>query len=372
MEEVDIAIIGAGVIGLAVSYILSDVGKEILVVEKNPSFGQEGSSRNSEVIHAGIYYPKDSLKAQTCIRGKRLLYELCSRYNIPYKKLGKLIVASDKKEQAELDNIYRNALECGIKNLKFLDKKKIKKLEPDVDAKSALFSPDTGIVDSHSLMKFFFNIAKKRNINFTFSVEVIDIKEENSLYEIIVKEPDGESFSFRTKFIINCAGLWADKISDFVGIDCGKFGYRIHYCKGQYFRIRNPKKFSITHLVYPPPTEIDLGIHVTPDLAGGLRFGPDAKYVSDIDYNIDEKEKNVFFDSVSKFLPVLEPDDLIPDTAGIRPKLQGKDEGFRDFIIREESEKGFPNFVNLIGIESPGLTSSLAIAEKVSSCLNTR
>ncbi|MEE9500377.1 MAG: FAD-dependent oxidoreductase, partial [Candidatus Omnitrophota bacterium] len=141
---------------------------------------------------------------------------------------------------------------------------------------------------------------------------------------------------------------------------------------GQYFRIRNPKKFSITHLVYPPPTEIGLGIHVTPDLAGGLRFGPDAKYVSDIDYNIDEKEKKVFFDSVSKFLPVLEPDDLIPDTAGIRPKLQGKDEGFRDFIIREESEKGFPNFVNLIGIESPGLTSSLAIAEKVKLCLNTR
>jgi len=370
MEEVDITIIGAGVVGLVVSFVLSNLGKEIIVVEKNSSFGQETSSRNSEVIHSGIYYPKNSLKSQTCIRGKELLYDLCSKHNIPHRKLGKLIVASGKDEISRLDSIYKNALECDVKNLQFLDRKRIKELEPDVNAESALLSPDTGIVDSHSLMKFFFNVAKEKNVNFTFSVEVIDIEKKNSLYEIIVKEPHGERFSFRTKFVINCAGLWADKVSDFVGIDRDKFGYRIHYCKGQYFRIRDPKKFSITHLLYPPPIEIGLGIHVTPDLAGGLRLGPDAKYVEDINYDIEEKERHTFFNSLSGFLRSLEEDDLIPDTAGIRAKLQGKNEDFRDFIIREESEKGFPNFVNLIGIESPGLTSSLAIAEKVQSCLN--
>ena len=372
MEEVDIAIIGAGVVGLAVSYILSDADKDILVIEKNSSFGQETSSRNSEVIHTGIYYPRGSLKSETCIRGKELLYELCSKHSIPHKKLGKLIVASGKEETAKLDNIYKNAKECGIKNLRFLEKKDVRKMEPDVAGEVFLFSPETGIVDSHSLMKFFFQSARKRDVNFTFSVEAIGIKKENSRYEITVREPRQNSFSFRAKAVINSAGLWSDRIAEFIGIDSEEFRYKIHYCKGQYFRIRNPKKFSITRPIYPPPTGIDLGIHVTPDLAGGLRLGPDAKYVEDIDYNIDESQKHAFFNSLSRFLPSLEEDDLIPDTAGVRPKLQAKNEDFRDFIICEESEKGFPNFVNLIGIESPGLTSALAIAEKVKSCLNTR
>lgn len=365
MEKVDITIIGAGIIGLAISHALSDLEKDINVIEKNPSFGQETSSRNSEVIHAGIYYPKNSVKAKTCIRGKKLLYELCSKQKIPYKKLGKLVVAYDKEGISSLDSIYKNAAECGVNNLSFLDRKDIKKMEPDVEAERAIYSPEAGIFDSHAVMKFFFEKAKKNGVNLAFSIEVINIEKKGSFYEIVVKEPQGDAFSFQTKFVINCAGLLSDKVAKLVGIDVEKASYKIHYCKGQYFRTRNPEKFSISHLIYPPPTEVDLGIHVTPDLGGGLRLGPDAKYVKDINYDIDNSAKRTFFDSLSKFLPSLDINDLIPDTAGVRPKLQAETENFRDFVIKEEAEKGFPNFINLLGIESPGLTSSLAIAETV-------
>ncbi len=370
MENVDITVIGAGVIGLAVSYLLSGAGKEVAVIEKNPSFGQEASSRNSEVIHAGLYYPKNSLKSLTCIRGKNLLYELCLKRNIPQEKVGKIIVARDKKDFLEINKIYENALECGVKTLKFLSIKEIKKLEPRVNAKSAIFSPESGILDSHSLMEFFYREAKSRGADFAFSVEVTAVKKEKSGYKITVREPKKDFFTFRTSCVINCAGLYSGAVAALTGIDPDKFGYSIHYCKGCYFRINNTKKFSVKRLIYPPPTETGLGIHVTPDLAGGLRIGPDAEYVKCINYDIDEWRKKIFLDSVSKFLPALEETDLSPDTAGIRAKLQGEGGGFRDFVIKNEEEKGFPNFVNLIGIESPGLTGSLAIAERVLSCLN--
>ena len=359
MERVDVTIIGAGVIGLAASYLLSGSEKDILAIDKNPSFGQETSSRNSEVIHAGLYYPKDSFKARTCIRGKKLLYDLCSKHNIPHKRLGKLVVASGKEGIAKINEIYDNAKECGVNDLKLLDRDEIKKMEPAISAEKALFSPTTGIIDSHSLMKFFFEAAKERKVGFSFSVEAIAAEKKGDFYEISVREPSGDPFSFKTKFVINSGGLWSDRVASFVIKDAEK----IHYCKGQYFRVRNPKKFGISHLVYPPPSETDLGIHLTPDLAGGLRLGPDTRYVPDIDYNINEKDKNAFLNSAKEYLPTLEADDIIPDTVGVRSKLQAEGGAFRDFIIRDEKEKGFPGFINLIGIESPGLTGALAIAE---------
>jgi L-2-hydroxyglutarate oxidase LhgO len=365
MEKVDIAIIGAGIIGLSVAHALSDGEKEIIVVERNESFGQETSSRNSEVIHSGIYYPKDSFKAKCCIRGRHLLYDLCVKHGIPHKKLGKLLVACDKKEVDKLEDIYRNALDCGLDNLRFLEKEEIKKLEPNIDAQKALLCPDTGIIDSHSAMDFFFRSAKGKKVDFAFGINVIGIKKLSSSYELTVEEPGGEHFTFEAGSVINSAGLESDKVSELVGIDSKNNSYTIHYCKGQYFRIRNPKKYNITHPVYPPPTDIDLGIHLTPDLAGGLRLGPDANYVNELDYDINEVDKEIFCNSVKRFLISLEKDDLMPDTAGIRPKLQTENESFRDFVISNEEDKGFPNFINLIGIESPGLTSCLAIAETV-------
>jgi len=372
MEEVDVAIIGSGVIGLAVAHALSRLEKNIIVIDKNLSFGQETSSRNSEVIHAGLYYPPGSLKAETCARGNALLYELCRKHNIPHKKLGKIIVANDKEGLKDIETIRKNAAKCGVENLKRISQDEIKKLEPHVKAKSGLFSPDTGIIDSHALLEFFFHAAKEKGVDFAFSVEAKAIKKEGSFYKITVKEPKGNSFSFRAKAVVNAGGLWADKVASLVGIDIEANSYKIHYCKGEYFRIKGAKKFSITHLIYPPPSETDLGTHLTPDLAGGLRLGPSAKYVKEINYDINEENKKEFFDSTIKFLPSLKPDDLTPDTAGVRPKLQAEGDVFRDFVIQNEAVLGFPDFVNLIGIESPGLTAAPAIAEKVLSSLNIR
>lgn len=365
MQKTDITIIGAGVIGLAIAYELSNLGKEVVVLEKNASFGEETSSRNSEVIHAGLYYRPHSLKAETCIRGGRLLYELCAKHNITHKKLGKLVVAPTGDETAEIEGLYRNALSCGVENLSLFDRDAVKKMSVDIDVKTALYSPDSGIIDSHRLMRFFFESAQDKGAIFAFLNEVVDIKKTQDNYRIRVKETGGGLFDFQSQAVINSAGLSSDKIAALVGLDTGKLFYRIFYCKGQYFRVRNPQKFSIRRLIYPPATKTDLGIHITPDLAGGLRLGPDAKYVDKIDYDVDEKDKTNFHSSVRRFLPRLEMEDLVLDTAGIRPKLQGPNDDFRDFIIRDEAENGFPAFINLIGIESPGLTACLSIAEKV-------
>ena len=369
MERSDITIIGAGVIGLAISEGLSSSGLDIMTLDKNESFGKETSSRNSEVIHTGLYYPKGSLKSVTCIEGQKLLYEYCSKNNIPHKKLGKLVVAYDKKGEDKINEIYKNALNCGVKNLKLIDQNEIKKLENNIHGTLAILSEDTGILDSHEFMKSLFIKSKEKGVNFAFSVEVIGVEKKKASYNITVREPNGDIFSFDTQIVINCAGLFASCIAKISGIDIDKYSYNTHYCKGNYFRIKNPKKFSIKHLIYPPPSDIDLGIHITPDLAGGLRLGPDATYVNGIDYNIEEGRKSEFLKSISNYLPSLENNDLMPDTSGIRPKLQKEGETFRDFIICDEKDKNLPNFINLIGIESPGLTSALSIAKKVKNIL---
>ncbi|MDD5440144.1 MAG: NAD(P)/FAD-dependent oxidoreductase [Candidatus Omnitrophica bacterium] len=365
MDKTDITIIGAGVIGLAAAYKLAGKGRDITVIEKYSSFGHETSSRNSEVIHSGIYYPKKSIKSEACIRGKYLLYELCERYRIPYRKLGKLVLATTSEEAIKITAIYRNAIDCGVGNVCFMDSGAISKLEPDIHALCGFLSPDTGIIDTHRLMDYFYQTAKTAGVTFAFSVEVCDVKRRHNGYEVFVKEPHGDTFSFESGVVINCAGLSADTIAMMAGIDIERCGYKIRYAKGQYFRIRNPQKFRITHPVYPPPTGASLGIHITPDLAGGLRLGPDAHYVAAVDYEVDAGAQQAFFESVKTFLPALEYDDISMDTAGVRPKLHGPERDFADFVIRNESDKGLDNFINVLGIESPGLTSCLPIAERI-------
>lgn len=365
MHKTDVTIIGAGVIGLAISVRVCEDFQNIVVIEKNLKFGQESSSRNSEVIHSGIYYPQNSLKSKTCIQGRNLLYQYCRKNNIPFKKLGKLIVAEDKEEEQRLWSIYKNGIEVGIKNLKILERKDIKKIEPHIEAELGIFSPDTGILDSHQFMKSLYNEAKLRGVIFSFSSEVVGIQKRSTGYLITIKDADGKNFSFLSKIVINSAGLFSDRIAQMLGIN----DYKIYYCKGQYFRIRNPAKYNINHLIYPPPTEISLGIHITPDIAGGIRLGPDAFYVRKIDYSVNENDRERFYYSVKKFLPELNIEDIIPDTAGIRPKLQKENGPFKDFVIRDEADKGFPGFIDLIGIESPGLTASLSIAEEMGNIL---
>ncbi|HOD12073.1 MAG TPA: NAD(P)/FAD-dependent oxidoreductase [Candidatus Omnitrophota bacterium] len=365
MEKTNITIIGAGVCGLAIGAYLSREYRDILVVEQHDAFGRETSSRNSEVIHAGLYYPKDSLKAKLCIQGKDLLYAFCAEHAIPHKKTGKILVACNHEEAAKIHAIQKNALESGVTRLHFLSQKELQHLEPDIRAQEALWSEDTGILDSHQFMKTLYENAKRQGTEFAFNVEVVEISKKNTGYRITVKEPDGDLFSFETSIVINAAGLRADRVAAMAGFDIAACGYKLHWSKGQYFRISHPQKFNITHPVYPPASKTDLGIHITPDLAGGLRLGPDAHYTEDIDYSVDENDKKIFCDSVSRFLPRLTLEDLVPDTAGMRAKLQAPGVDFSDFVIQEESKKGFKDFINLIGIESPGLTSSLAIARLV-------
>lgn len=364
MEKTDIVIIGAGVVGLSCAEKLTGGNRSVVVLEKNLSFGQETSSRHSEVIHAGLYYEPRSLKAASCIEGNRMLYSFCEKNKIPYRRTGKLIVATDPQEEGRIEAIFQNARTCGVENLRYLGKKEIRDYAGDIDVRAALFSPDSGIIDSHKLMSFLYQAAQKAGALFSFSTEVTSIDKSPAGYTLTVREPEGNEFSFRAGNVINCAGLQSDKIASLAGIDLDKYHYRIHYCKGQYFRLNNPAKYAIQRLIYPPATDISLGIHITPDMGGGLRLGPDAHYCENIDYTVDMSQKKAFYDEVRRFLPALGYDELIPDTAGIRPKLQAEGEDFRDFILREETDNGLPGFINLIGIESPGLTGCLALAQR--------
>jgi len=254
-----------------------------------------------------------------------------------------------------------------------MNKRQVEKLEANVTADAGIFSPNTGIFDTHSFMKYFAAKAANGGAQFSYNSEVIGIKKSSDGYEVSILDSDKQNFSFSSQVVINSAGLFSDKIAEMAGIDIKKQGYELKYCKGQYFRTSGKSKNLVNKLVYPVPRPQghSLGIHAVLDLSGNLRFGPDEHYMKEknIDYNVDESAKKSFFDSVSKYLPMVKLDDFYPDTAGIRPKLESEDEGFRDFIIKEETDSGFEGFINLIGIESPGLTASPAIAKMVKGML---
>jgi L-2-hydroxyglutarate oxidase LhgO len=361
-DTFDITIIGAGVVGLAVAARLSADSKNVLLVEKNRSFGQETSSRNSEVVHAGIYYPAGTLKARLCVSGKKKLYTYCKEHNIPHQRIGKLIVATSREEVGQLEEIKEQAGKNGVETIKEMGRAEIKDMEPQVNAVHALFSGDTGTLDSHALMRCLSLEATDRGVIVAYQSEVTGIDFDGGKYRVEINR--GE-YGFDTTVLINSAGLFADKIAEQAGMDIDEAGYRLTYCKGSYFSA-SPSP-AIHHLVYPVPgknTE-GLGIHATIDLARRVRFGPDAEYVSVPDYSVPESKRNDFHRSVSRYLPEVRREHLHPDMCGIRPKLQGPGEPFRDFLIREESENGYHGLVNLIGIESPGLTSCLAIADHV-------
>ncbi len=367
MEEVDICIVGCGVVGLAIAARIARTGRKIIALEKNASFGEETSSRNSEVIHAGIYYPHRSLKARLCVEGRDRIYALSKEYGIPTKKLGKLIVARVPEEEKELERLMRLGHANGVADLHIISEKELKRLEPNIQGVSALLSLSTGIIDSHRFMQFFLGQAQSKGVDTVFSSPVRKIEKKGENYVVSVGFNEQDSFSFSSRVVINSAGLASHRIAESVGIDIDKAGYRLKFCKGEYFRVRGGSGQWVKRLIYPVPDHVSLGIHITPDMEGNLRLGPNAAYLeeSNLNYNVDESARDAFAKDTQKLLPMLTADKLFPDTAGIRPKLQGPNEPFRDFVIREESDKGFPRFINLIGIDSPGLTSSPAIAEDV-------
>ncbi|MDD5066585.1 MAG: NAD(P)/FAD-dependent oxidoreductase [bacterium] len=361
MDEIKITIIGAGVVGLALAAELSKKHDNILVLEKNEKFGMETSSRNSEVIHSGIYYRSGSLKTKLCRQGAELLYEFCGKKDIPHKRISKLIVASCPEEVIKLKLLFEQGRQNEVKEIYWYDQADVKKLEPQVKCLNAVFLPHTGIIDSHRLMEGLYQEGRNRNVMYSFHTTVNRIGPEMPGFRIGIEEdPD---FSFRSRIVINSAGLFSDKIASLAGIDIDKEGYRIAFCKGSYFAYSG--KPPLQRLVYPVPHEelTGLGVHATLDLNNRLRFGPDTEYVENLDYGVDGNKSGGFYEKAACIISGLRKEAFHPDTAGIRPKIKG--EGFHDFIIMEEKEKGLPGLIDLVGIESPGLTACLAISRYV-------
>jgi L-2-hydroxyglutarate oxidase LhgO len=361
LAEIDIAIIGAGVVGLATACEIAQGRKGVYVFEKNRTFGLETSSRNSEVIHAGIYYPEDSLKAKLCIEGRDLLYKLCDKHNIPYKKCGKIVVAADESEISWLEGLCEQGRKNGINDLALISRTELKKLEPNIEARAGLLSPSSGIFDCYALMKFLYSQAREKGAEFAFDTEVIGIERAGAKYKVQIKDRDGIS-AFVAHVVVNCAGLNSDRIAQLAGLDIAKAGYKLHYCKGEYFSLDSKYRNLVSRLVYPVPEQAGHGIHWRQGLDGRVLLGPSAHYVESIDYAVDETYKQYFYNSAKRFLPFVEFEDMAPESAGIRPKLQEPDEDFRDFVIVHEEKAGLPNLINLVGIESPGLTAAPAIA----------
>lgn len=357
MDKVDTIIIGAGVVGLAIAAKLSH-NRSVLVIDKETHVGEHTSSRNSEVIHAGIYYSLDSLKQLLCIRGKALLYERCKQLNIPYKQLGKFIVATDESEAQQLDAIKQTAYNNTVTDLSFVSSQAISQQLSHLSIHSALFSPTTGIVDSHQLMLSLIAEIEANGGIVATQTAFMDVQKLTEGFVIAMHCKD-EHYELCCSQLINSAGLSApDILNKITGNNPQVDAY---YCRGRYYRYQGKHPFQ--HLVYPIPNRHGLGVHATLDLAGQLKFGPDTEYIDNIDYRFDDSHKAQFIKAIAQYWPQLDPSRLTPDYTGIRPKLSRHQQS--DFVIQFEATHGIANFVNLMGIESPGLTASLAIAEYV-------
>lgn len=361
MEKAQIVIVGAGVVGLAVAAKLSERNEGIYILEKNPRYGQETSGHNSGVIHSGIHYPRDSLKAKLCVRGNQMTYGICRDHDVPYKPLGKLTVAVEQEEVGELEKLMRQGMANGVEGLRMLDGDEVKMMEPNVMVERALYSPSTGIVEPDELMNYYYAVALRNNAVFVSQTEVTNIKRTRDAYEVSGISV-AEKFTVMAGTVINCAGLQSDTVASMLELDIDGLGYRLHLCKGDYFRVGG--KPLVKTPVYPVPKGAGLGIHLTPDIAGSIRLGPNDYYVDRVSYGVESGEEE-FRGDVKRFVPSIVEREIRPDQAGVRPKLQGPGEGFRDFVIRHEKDRGLFGLINLVGIESPGLTAAPAIAEHV-------
>lgn len=372
MDKVDIIVVGAGVVGLAAAAELTArfPRASIAVLDKEQQFGWHTSSRNSEVVHGGMYYPTGSLKARLCVEGRPLLYEFCEKHGIPHQKIGKLIIAREESEIPHIRQIARQGEINGVTDLRELDQADVMKMEPHITAVAAVHSPSTGIVDSHKLMAKFEQIisaGEENLIAYRHEVTGVERNPSTGEYEVTFTGPDGARDQLACRWLINCAGLWSDRIGAWLGLQPEQEGWKIYWVKGEYFSISASKSKLLNHLVYPPPLKAlkGLGIHVTKSLDGRARLGPSAFYVEGINYDVDPDHGDEFFTAASSYLPFVTREDIAPDMAGIRPKIQAPSDPVKDFVIRHETEQGLPGFINLVGIESPGLTSCISIARMV-------
>jgi L-2-hydroxyglutarate oxidase LhgO len=368
MEQIDAVVIGAGVVGLAVGRALALSGREVLVLESENAIGTGTSSRNSEVIHAGIYYPAGSLKARLCVQGKQMLYAYCAERGVAHQQLGKLIVATSPEQVLALDGIRAKAAANGVHDLQKLTAAQAQALEPALACEAALLSPSTGVVDSHGLMLALQGDMENAGglLALVSPVQHIGVRHGTATHPIRVTTEDGTEVA--CKVLVNAAGLHAVSLARSMdGLDPSQLPQALpqaYFAKGNYFTLAGRAPFS--RLIYPVPEAAGLGVHLTLDLGGQAKFGPDVQWVDDpADLQVDPRRGDAFYAEVRKYWPALQDGALQPGYAGMRPKINAPHEAAADFMIQGPAEHGVPGLVNLLGIESPGLTSSLAIADEV-------
>jgi L-2-hydroxyglutarate oxidase LhgO len=359
--DTDCVVVGAGGVGLAVARALAGTGREVILIEAGEGIGVGISSRNSEVIHAGIYYPTGSLKAQLCVEGKQRLYAFCDARGVDYQRLGKLIVATDDNQCAALRALLEQGRRNGVDDLQWLDAAQARALEPALSCVAALWSPSTGIIDSHALMLALQADGEASGMSIAFHTPLESARCTAHGFDLVIGGAQPMPLSCRE--LINCAGLSAPDVASRIEGLPSQHVPVARLCKGSYFSFSGRAPFR--HLVYPAPESAGLGVHMTLDLGGQARFGPDVEWVDQVDYRVDSRRADGFYEAIRRYWPGLPDNSLQPAYSGIRPKITGPTEPAADFIISGPAEHGVPGLVNLFGIESPGLTSCLALAERV-------
>ncbi len=364
MSDCDALVIGAGVVGLAIARALARQGQSVIVLERNEGIGMETSSRNSEVIHAGLYYPTGSLKAQLCVEGKKALYDFCAAYHVPHRRCGKLIVAVDDHEIPAIDAIKQKGTANGVDDLVWLSGNEAQGKEPALSCMAALYSPSTGIIDSHAYMLALQGDLEAHGGAIAFRTGFQSARISASGYEV---SADGD-VTLTAARLINAGGLHASRAARAIEGLAPDFIPETRYAKGNYFSLA--KKAPFTHLIYPAPHTHGLGVHLTLDMGGAAKFGPDVEWVDEIAYEVDPRRGDSFYAAIRTYWPDLPDGALLASYSGIRPKICGPHDPAADFRIDGAAVHGLPHLVNLFGVESPGLTSSLAIAARVSALLS--
>ena len=367
VDKIECAVIGAGAVGLAVARALSMQGREVIILEAEEAIGMGTSSRNSEVIHAGIYYHTGSLKAKLCVQGKLALYDYCESHGVPYKRCGKMIVATNDAQLEKLQALQQKAADNDVNDLVWQNQKTTLAMEPALNAVASLLSPSTGLIDSHALMLAYQGDAEAHGTMIAFNAPVLngEILDNGIRLNIGGNEP----MTLECHVVINCGGLHAQHVAGSLNGFPAEQVPETHYAKGNYFSLTGKSPF--THLIYPIPEEAGLGVHLTLDLGGQARFGPDVEWVDKIAYEVDPERGEKFYAAIRSYWPGLEDNALQPGYSGIRPKLRGAGNPPMDFVFKGPSDHGVQGLVNLFGIESPGLTASLAIADEAVKCLGS-
>lgn len=359
-------IIGAGVVGLAIArYFSVELGWSCLIVEREDRFGLGVSSRNSEVIHSGLYYPPGSLKAQLCVDGNDRLYHYLERNSLPYRKCGKYILAAEGAESA-LDDLYDQGIANGVADLERLPPGGVQAVYAELSAGASLYCPGTGILSADALMTHLAGEYQANGGDLALQTTFEGMRSGKDHFLLDLRGADGEKVDIQTERVINSAGLQSFDLARLAGFDYTAAGYELRLCKGSYFSVQGARGM-FEQLIYPLPSEVGLGIHLRLDLQGELRLGPDTEYLTGDtpEYTVDEKRKGLFLEAVAAYWPGIAERPIVPDWAGVRPHIYQNGQHHKDFIIRAESDSGYPNWINMLGIDSPGLTAALAFGPTI-------